>query len=108
MPQGTGFSPDGPSQVDPITGQVYDYTPPAQAARQSTSYGLDSDLSRGRGSEADFRAAQAQSSGVRDGGSAGFALSHDSDDALETTGSVGADTGTGYGIAGEARPSTPR
>jgi len=96
---GDGASQDGPS--DPNTGAINkSYSPPAPSARQSTDHGLDSELSRGRGSEADFRRAQAQSSGVRDSGGPGFALSHDSDDAFETTGRVGDDTGTGYGIAG--------
>jgi hypothetical protein len=109
LPQGTGFSPDSPSQVDPVTGATNEsYTAEPPSARQSTAYGLDSDLSRGRGSEADFRRAQAASSGVRDGGGPGFALSHDSDDAFETTGRVGDDTGTGYGIAGDDGPLVTR
>jgi hypothetical protein len=78
------------------------FNAPAPSDRMDTTGGLDSHLSRGRGSERDFREAQAASSGVHpDGGGAGLGLPTDVD-RFSTVGGrfVDSDTGSGYGIAG--------
>lgn len=83
----------GDGATVPATGQRNPaYREPVNPGRLSTAGGLDSHLSRGRGSERDYREAQAASSGVlEDGGAGGFALPTDVD-RFTTTGQVAANS----------------
>ncbi|MGH3633651.1 MAG: hypothetical protein ACRD1G_04315 [Acidimicrobiales bacterium] len=101
-----GSSADGasaPSQTDPFTGTVNTgYTAPVPADRLSTVGGLDSQLSRDRGSEATYRQAQRAASGIVDGGAGGARFGRNLDDELGTTGSVA--DGYDYRGIGPAEP----
>jgi hypothetical protein len=103
-PQGTSFDPDGPSQVVPATGQVnQQYRPPAQAQRQDSSYGLDSELSRDRGEVDAYKRARARHSGISwdddsNETSCGVELDANDSDDFRTTGRVdGEEFGTTTG-----------
>jgi len=99
----SGDGASSPAAFSPITGQRNDsYEAPPVAPRLDTRGGLDSHLSRDRGSERDYREAQAASEGIHDGGSPGLALPTDVD-RFHTVGGhfVDEQTGAGYGVAGE-------
>lgn len=92
------------SAYDPSTGaRLAGYRAPTPSDRMDTSGGLDSHLSRSRGSERDYREAAAASSGIHpDGGGAGLGIPTGLDGFHTTGGNFvnNSDTGSGYGIAG--------
>jgi hypothetical protein len=80
------------SQYDPNTGQRNpSYRAPKPSDRLPTSGGLDSEISRQRGHEAQYRLAQSQSTGIHSYGSEGFGLQGD-DTNMEQVGSIPADS----------------
>lgn len=88
------------SAFDPNTGQRIPGggTTPADPGRMDTSGGLDSHLSRSRGSERDYRETYAASSGVHGGGATGLALPSDVEK-FSTTGPIPADSARTIGPA---------
>ena len=66
--------------------------PAAPDERMDTSGGLDSEISRSRGHEDQYRLAQQQANGVKPGGSSGFGLQGDVESGFWTNGTVPADS----------------
>jgi hypothetical protein len=88
---GTGVSNPTGSQFDPNTGAKNpNWKPQPESPRLSTVGGLDSELSRGRGHEDAYRAAQRAALGCNTDCGAGMGLDvkGDSDSSFTTTGSV--------------------
>lgn len=91
---------NAPSSGDGGTNPAYDpnthlpvpgYVAPSPAKRQDTRGGLDTEISRGRKSEQEYRETAAASSGVHGGGAEGLALPTDVD-RLSTTGQISDDS----------------